>query len=99
MKPLIATALLTLGACAATGNAADPEGPPPASLGECSAEEAQGLVGQAATPELAAEALRLTGLRTVRWIPEGSAVTMDFRIDRLNIELDRENRVSRITCG
>lgn len=98
MKPLIATALLTLGACAATGTP-DPEGPPPASLGECSADEAQGLVGQGATAELAAEALRLTGLRTVRWIPEGSAVTMDFRVDRLNIELDRENRVARIGCG
>jgi hypothetical protein len=96
MKPMIAVTMMALAGCATTGDA---EGPPPASIGECSAEGAQGLVGRPASAELGAEALRLTGLRQLRWIPEGSAVTMDFRVDRLNIELDSRNRVSRITCG
>ena len=67
--------------------------------GSCDAERAQGLVGRAATAELGAEALRLSGAATLRWIPPGAMVTMDYREDRLNIELDGQNRVTRVRCG
>lgn len=67
--------------------------------GNCNAAPAQRLIGRAATTELGAEALRLTGATALRWIPPGSAVTMDYRTDRLNIELDAQNRVTRIRCG
>lgn len=65
----------------------------------CNAEPAQHLVGRPATQELAAEAMRLTGAGMMRWIPEGAMVTMDYRPDRLNIELDGENKVAKIRCG
>jgi hypothetical protein len=65
----------------------------------CDAAKAQGLVGRGRSEELGAQALRLSGARTVRWIPEGGIVTMDYREDRLNIYLDRQNKVERITCG
>ena len=67
--------------------------------GACDAARAQGLVGRVATAELRAEAMRLSGAQSLRNIPEGTMVTMDFREDRLNIELDRANRVTRIRCG
>ncbi len=72
---------------------------PVAGAGSCDAARAQGLVGRASSQALGAEALRLTGARTLRWIPEGGIVTMDYREDRLNIHLDRQNRVARIACG
>jgi hypothetical protein len=65
----------------------------------CDAARAAGLVGKPRSEPLGAEALRRSGARTLRWIPEGSVVTMDYREDRLNIELDRANRVTRIRCG
>jgi hypothetical protein len=65
----------------------------------CDASSAQELVGQAATSELGARALQLTGARTIRWIRPGQAVTMDYRADRLNISIDDRNRVERVTCG
>jgi hypothetical protein len=68
-------------------------------LGECSAETAQGLIGQTGTSELAQKALVLTKARVVRWTRPGMAVTMDYRTDRLNIDLDEQNRVRRISCG
>lgn len=65
----------------------------------CDASRAQGLVGQPASQDLGARALRLTGSRTLRWIRPGDAVTMDYREDRLNIHLDARGRVERLTCG
>jgi hypothetical protein len=37
--------------------------------------------------------------RSLRWIPEGGAVTMDFSPTRLNAELDSANRVKAMRCG
>ena len=65
----------------------------------CNADRAQSLVGRAGTTELGVEAQRLTGARGLRWIQPGQAVTMDFRPDRLNIELDAQNRITAIRCG
>jgi hypothetical protein len=65
----------------------------------CNAGRVQSLVGREATSALGAEALRLSGARTIRWIPPGAMVTMDYREDRLNIELDGRNRVTQLRCG
>ena len=84
--------------------------PPPASVEEnipthgstgrlCNAARAQSLVGRPATSALAAEALRLTGAGMMRWLRPGQIVTMEYREDRLNIELDASNRVRGIRCG
>jgi hypothetical protein len=67
--------------------------------GDCSAEGLENLIGQPATSELGAEAMRRSGARALRWIRPGDAVTMDFREDRLNVNLDAENRVERFNCG
>jgi len=67
--------------------------------GSCNAARAQSLLGRTATTELGGEALRLTGASGLRWIPPNSAVTMDYSPGRLNIELDAQNRVTRIRCG
>ena len=34
-----------------------------------------------------------------RIIPPGTAVTMDFRDDRLNVETDEDGVITRIYCG
>ena len=65
----------------------------------CNAAQAQPLVGRASSTELGAEALRLSGAGTLRWIGPGDMVTMDYREDRLNIELDANGRVKAVRCG
>jgi hypothetical protein len=65
----------------------------------CDASRAQGLVGQRATPALGAEAVRLSGAGALRWVSLGAMVTMDYREDRLNIHLDADNKVAKISCG
>lgn len=65
----------------------------------CDANRAGALVGQAASAEIGAEALRLTGSRSLRWIRPGDAVTMDYRPDRLNIELGAQGKIAALRCG
>jgi hypothetical protein len=78
----------------------DPVPPqPPVNEGECNAAPAQALVGRQASPELAAEAQRLTGARTWRWLRPGQVVTMEYRGDRLNLHLDAQEKIERIVCG
>ena len=43
--------------------------------------------------------MRLTGAGILRWMRPGDIVTMEFREDRLNLELDGNNRVTAIRCG
>lgn len=95
-KALMVSSILATAACTAV----PPEpSPAPFPQGQCNAAGASGLVGQPASQALAAEAQRLTGGNGIRWIQPGQAVTMDYRPDRINIELDSRNRVTRITCG
>ena len=76
-----------------------PDDNPQPAGGSCNAAAAQALIGRAASAELGAEALRVTGARGLRWIPPGAMVTMEYSPDRLNIETDAQNRVRAIRCG
>lgn len=73
--------------------------PGPEPDGECDAGAAQRLIGGEVASGLGAEALRLSGARTLRWIGPNQAVTMDFRPDRVNVEYDERRRVTAIRCG
>lgn len=87
----------------ASACAAVPSEPAPPVHGEtgyvCDDSKAQRLVGQIAQTETGSEVLRLTGARLLRWMRPGDMVTMDFRQDRVSVELDSQNRVSRVRCG
>ncbi|MFN3943991.1 MAG: I78 family peptidase inhibitor [Allosphingosinicella sp.] len=88
--------LMTMG-CATVADEREPdrmEG-----IQTCNVEAVQNLVGQQATAELGRDALQRSGSGALRWIRPGDAVTMDYRTDRLNIELDARGRVARIYCG
>jgi hypothetical protein len=92
------SALIAMSAACAPVPPADAE-TPVHGAGKCDAAKAQGLVGRSKSKALGAQALRLSGASTIRWIPEGGVVTMDYREDRLNIQLDGRKRVVTITCG
>jgi Peptidase inhibitor I78 family len=72
---------------------------PPEPSGPCRADGPAGLVGQAGTPDLGAEALRRSGALRLRWIRPGDMVTMDYSPQRLNIHLDAQGRVDHFACG
>lgn len=60
---------------------------------ECGAPGFQGLIGQ---PEAVLRNMQFPiGTRIIR---PGTAVTMDFRPDRLNIEIGTNGRVEKVGC-
>ena len=65
----------------------------------CSTANLGSLVGQPATQRLGTEAMRISNSRTIRWIRPGDMVTMDHRLDRLNIMLDAAIVVTSFNCG
>lgn len=89
--------LMTLSACATAGDSEPVV--PPLGTATCNADPVQDLLGQTANQELAASAMVRSGAQTLRWIPPNSAVTMDFRPERLNISFDENSIVTDINCG
>jgi len=70
-----------------------------APAGRCDAAAAERFVGQPYTDALGEDARQASGANTLRRIEPGQAVTLDFREDRLNIELDANSTVTRVRCG
>ncbi len=67
--------------------------------GACNADAMQMHVGHKASAASGAELLRLSGAKTLRWVPPRSAVTMDYRADRLTVSYDDDYTIVRISCG
>lgn len=71
----------------------------PEPIGECNADAAQALVGQEATDALVEQARVDSGSESVRVLAPGDAATMDFRPDRLNIDVNDVNVIQSLRCG
>lgn len=86
-----------------TGNASDVEpAPPPPTLEQTGSTCDAGQLDATGRDfdESQVEALkRASGARHVRVLRPGDAATMDYRIDRLNIRLDDNDRISALGCG
>lgn len=95
---LTLAALPLLAACQPTKAEPDPVLPldnPDA----CGASKVKGWTGKADTPAARETIAKASGARTVRWITPGMPVTMDFRGDRLNANLDAGGRYIGFSCG
>lgn len=92
---LMASAALLMG-CAAVPPDEDPV--PEHGAGRCDAAPAMHLVGRERSEAVRAEALRLSGAKTLRWIAPDAVITMDLRSDRINIDLDSKGRVTGLRC-
>jgi hypothetical protein len=91
--PLIACAgALALAACATTDDG-------PELAGSCNADPGQSFVGQRATADAGTALLEATGAKQLRWGPPRSAMTMDFRPDRLTVSYDDAMTIDRVACG
>ena len=97
MRKILAFApIVFLAACGGGVNEAQPSGPmlPAPSEDSCNANQYASLIGQDAT---ALERVMILG--QVRVIRPGQAVTMDFRPERINFNIDANNLIAGISCN
>lgn len=95
---LAATMLMGCATAPAPAPPPDEERVPEHGAGACDAGPAQRLIGRQRTDALGAEALRLSGAKTLRWLAPDTVYTMDLRRDRINIEIDANGRITRLRC-
>lgn len=88
-------AFLLLAACAQQQSVPAPA----AEAGGCHAQAAQFAIGYASTDALAAEVRRRSGARVLRVIRPDEVTTMEYNGDRINLEVNGGNRVTRVRCG
>jgi len=93
----VPASLLALAGCATTGEAGSDPMPEPA--GQCDDSKVQPFIGRQASAAIGQELLTITGAKQLRWAPPRTAVTMDFRPDRLTVSYDDDMAITRITCG
>ena len=96
--PTLALSLAACGGYGEPGSTSAPE-PKPMPQGNCDAEPANQFIGQTATAAIGAQIQAATGARIFQWVPVDSAVTMDYRPDRVRVTYDRDMKITAITCG
>ena len=89
-------AALPLAACTVTPSGQPGAGEP---IGTCRNEPLAQFVGQPASQELGARMLAASGARTIRWVPKGGIITMEFSPNRATVMLDGANNVEAARCG
>ncbi len=66
---------------------------------ECRAGPAETLVGERYRRHVPTRAKKLSGARTVRVMWPGQMMTMDYRVDRLNLRVDHKRLITAVSCG
>ncbi|EHJ62989.1 lipoprotein [Novosphingobium pentaromativorans US6-1] len=90
--------LLALSAC--TADQAAPETAPPAPVAQsCGAEQLGSYVGQPASDEVLGLIRQWRGDNPIRVLKPGSAMTMDYRPNRLNVFLDDKGMIEKFECN
>jgi hypothetical protein len=65
----------------------------------CGPDAFSDYYGRVANATLANKMMAATGTRTIRWVRPGSVISMDIRAERLTVELDDRDRITRASCS
>ncbi|MEO6518672.1 MAG: I78 family peptidase inhibitor [Pseudoxanthomonas sp.] len=91
---------LALTACAQSpGPIGTAPTPPANAAAQCDASKVLDVVGQLPTAALQQRARTAAGAQLVRLLRHDQIVTLEFRVERLNLVLDATGRISRVNCG
>jgi hypothetical protein len=99
IKIILAAALLAGPSFAEKTGTARPKLATPPPMDECDASDLGFVAGKPFSEALKERAREASGSRTVRVIRPGEAVTMDYGLTRLNLELDAKGVVINARCG
>ena len=102
LSPLVLIAVLPLAACSHAGSGTAADASPPyvaAGTHECRPDTLDAFTGKTADEATIKKLVADSGARNARVVKPGMAVTMDFRQDRVTVQVDAQNRIERASCG
>ena len=93
--------LLTMVACTggAPASGEQPMAASPSTAARCDAQAAQASVGQAFNQDTLARVQAATGAQEARMLRPDSMITKEFKVGRVNVVVDANQRVVRVYCG
>jgi hypothetical protein len=91
----LAAIALSLAGCASSPPTAGAQPP----SGVCNIEAARWAIGQGVNDEIVNRILRDTGSRDARVLRPGQMATMDYREDRVNVDVNDRGAITGLRCG
>ncbi|QVM93241.1 hypothetical protein JYG34_09590 [Pseudomonas entomophila] len=99
----LATLLLAtvMAGCSTGGSSGGGSAPsaPVGNDGRCEASGADFAVGKQATPALLDQARKASGSQMARVLTPHDVITLEYRSERLNLNVDEKGVVTRVNCG
>ncbi|MCJ2181701.1 I78 family peptidase inhibitor [Novosphingobium sp. 1949] len=100
LLPILAASLLAgLGGCSATTEPPTSPPPSPARPADCGAAQLGAFLGREASETVLTVLRSWRGDKPVRVLKPGSAMTMDYHPDRLNVFLDDTGHIDKFACN
>ena len=97
--PLIPLAVLLASMVACSTMPAEPPMEDGTASGVCNAQAASWAIGRAPTQDVVDRATRDSGAKVSRVLRPGQVVTMEYRADRLNIDVNEREAITGLRCG
>lgn len=90
-----------LAGCSTGGDSGGGQVPeaPAGNDGRCQASGADFAVGKLGSAELLEQARKASGSQMARILKPHDVVTLEYRSERLNLNVDEQGRVTRVNCG
>ena len=98
LSAILGTALLA-GCASSTAPSEQPARASAAIPERCSTEPLADLIGKPGSQELLYQARQRSGAQRARMLNPDDMMTMDYDSQRLNVDLDEQGRVYRLSCG
>ncbi|HEN8714530.1 MULTISPECIES: I78 family peptidase inhibitor [Pseudomonas] len=90
-----------LAGCSTGGNSGGGSAPaaPAGNDGRCEASGADFAIGKQGSAELLEQARKASGSQMARILKPHDMVTLEYRSERLNLNVDEQGKVTRVNCG
>ncbi|MEE1889742.1 I78 family peptidase inhibitor [Pseudomonas carassii] len=90
-----------LAGCSTGGSSGGSSAPaaPAGNDGRCEASGADFTIGKQASPELLEQARKASGSQMARILTPHDVITLEYRSERLNLNVDDKGVVTRVNCG
>ncbi|MBV4535560.1 MULTISPECIES: I78 family peptidase inhibitor [Pseudomonas] len=96
---LVATVLAGCSTGGSSGAAGNAPAAPAGNDGRCEASGADFAVGKPGTPDLLEQARKASGSQMARILKPHDVITLEYRSERLNLNVDEQGKVIRVNCG